>query len=250
MKIYVLNLVGKRAARAVVGISLVLVILIASVVGAVSRIYGEELIGASADGLPYERMVIIDAGHGGEDSGAVGVGGVLEKDLNLQIALEIGRMLEEKGYVVVYTRTDDRLLYNEDENIYGIRKISDLKNRCKVAGRYPEAIFVSIHMNSFGSSKYSGFQVYYSEKNESSISLADLIQNRVVSDVQKENKRKIKPGGDMYVLENIANPAVLIECGFLTNEAECKKLSEKEYQKELSFSIVCGIIEYMDKNQK
>lgn len=250
MKIYVLNLIGKRATRVLVGLSLVLVIATASVIGLVSRMYGEQIIGASSDALPYEKIIIIDAGHGGEDSGAVGVTGALEKDLNLEIALEIGRAFEEKGYVVVYTRTDDRLLYNEDENIYGIRKISDLKNRCKVAERYPDSILVSIHMNSFGSSKYSGLQVYYSEKNEESRTLADYIQNRVVSDIQKDNKRAIKSGGDMYILENVTNPAVLIECGFLTNEEECKKLSEKEYQKELSFSIVCGIIEYIDKNEK
>ena len=89
--------------------------------------------------------------------------------------------------------------------------------------------------------------MYYAENNENSRILADSVQNRVVNDLQKDNKRVIKPGKDMYLLENIANTAVLIECGFLTNKDECKKLSEKEYQKELSFSIVCGIIEYIEK---
>ena len=247
MKIFVLNLVSKRARVAFTSVLLVFVVVLASIVGAISGIVSEDMINASSDNLPYDKIVIIDAGHGGEDSGAVGVTGVLEKDLNLQIALEVGRAFEEKGYVVVYTRTDDRLLYTEEENIHGIRKISDLKNRCKVADKYPESIFVSIHMNSFGSSKYSGLQVYYSEKNEESRALADAIQNKVISDLQKDNNRVIKPGKNMYILENIDNTAVLIECGFITNEAECKKLSEKEYQKELSFSIVCGIIEYMEK---
>ena len=250
MKIYVLDLIGKRASRAVIGMLLVLVIVFASVFGIVTRGYGESLIIQAADAIPYDKIIIIDAGHGGEDPGAVGEGGILEKDINLQIALEMGRAFEEKGYVVVYTRTDDRLLYTEEENIKGIRKISDLKNRCKIAERYPNCIFVSLHVNSFGSSKYSGLQVYYSQENVESQALAGYIQDRVKTDLQNDNNRKIKPGKDIYILENISNTAVLIECGFITNKEECKKLSEKEYQKQLSFSIVCGIIDYIEKTAK
>jgi N-acetylmuramoyl-L-alanine amidase len=250
MKIFVVNFTHKRAATVAISISLAAIIALASVVGLISGMLGDELVDAVMGSSDEGKIVIIDAGHGGEDSGAVGVNGALEKDLNLQIALEVGAAFEEKGYVVVYTRTDDRLLYTEEENIHGIRKISDLKNRCKVAEKYPEAIFVSIHMNSFGMSKYSGLQVYYSKQNEQSLRLAESIQNKVQSTLQKDNSRKVKAGDGMYLLENIANTAVLIECGFLTNEAECKKLSEKEYQKELSFSIVCGIIEYIEQNGK
>lgn len=250
MKIYVLNFIGKRARNAFVSIFIIMLVLMSTVIGAVAGVLGENLADVSANALPYEKLIVIDAGHGGEDSGAVGVNGALEKDLNLQITLEIGKALEEKGYVVVYTRTDDRLLYTEEENIKGIRKISDLKNRCKIAARYPNSVFVSIHMNSFGSSKYSGLQVYYSEKNDESRLLADSIQNKVINDLQKTNNRVTKPGKDMYILENIDNTAVLIECGFLSNKEECEKLSEKEYQKELSFSIVCAIIEYIEKTNQ
>ena len=247
MKIWVVNLTKKRTIRAFAGISLALIVLISIVIGFIGKSYEDIIISSKADALPYEKIIILDAGHGGEDPGAVGANGLYEKDLNLQFAFEIGKALEEKGYIVVYTRTEDRLLYKEEENIKGIRKISDLKNRCQIAERYPDSIFVSIHMNSFGSSKYSGLQVYYSQKNNNSQALADLIQNKVISDLQPNNNRVIKPGNDMYILENINNTAVLIECGFLTNQDECKKLSEKEYQKELSFSIVCGIIEYIEK---
>ena len=249
MKIFVLNLIGKRKRQALVGSIVVLMVILSCIVGVITRGIGDDLTMVTGT-LPVEKIIIVDAGHGGEDPGAVGVNGVLEKDINLQMALEIGRAFEEKGYIVVYTRTDDRLLYSEEENIKGIRKISDLKNRCKVAARYPDSIFVSIHMNSFGSSKYSGLQVYYSEKNEASQGLANSIQNKVISDIQKDNNRTTKPGKDMYILENIDNTAVLIECGFLTNKAECEKLSKKEYQKELSFSIVCGIIEYIEKSNQ
>ena len=250
MKIYVLNLIGRRMTAGILTVLLVFIVLIAAIIGIVSLHFGENLIAEDTATVPYEKIIVIDPGHGGEDAGATGVNGVLEKDLNMHMALEMGAALEEKGYIVVYTRTDDRLLYTEEENIRGIRKISDLKNRCEVAKRYPTSVFVSVHMNSFGSEKYSGLQVYYSEKNSESKILADGIQNRVISDIQKDNNRVTKPGKDIYILENIDNTAVLIECGFLTNKEECEKLSQKEYQKELSFSIVCAIIEYIEETNQ
>lgn len=247
MKIFVVNLVNRKQLYTITSLLLILVVLTSASIGVVTNIYSDDLIFVGAEGVPYNKIVILDAGHGGEDSGAIGVNGALEKDLNLQLARAIGTILEEKGYIVVYTRTDDRLLYTEEENIKGIRKISDLKNRCSFAEKYPESIFVSIHMNSFGSKKYSGLQVYYTEGNDESYSLAQSIQSKVKNDLQKDNNRVIKSGSNIYLLENIQNTAVLIECGFLTNPEECEKLSKKDYQKELSFSIVCGIIEYIEK---
>ncbi|MBE6532520.1 MAG: N-acetylmuramoyl-L-alanine amidase [Ruminococcaceae bacterium] len=246
MRIYVLNLKKHRFATTFTAVVLALIILSAISISVVTRIFRNELFIEKAAAIPYEKIVILDAGHGGEDSGAIGKNGRLEKDLNLEIALEIGAALEERGYVVVYTRTDDRLLYTESENIKGIRKISDLKNRCKVAANYPDSTFVSIHMNSFGGEKYSGLQVYHKPDDSESRALADAIQQRVITEIQPENNRKIKSGSGMYVLENVENTAVLIECGFLTNRDECEKLSEKEYQKRLSLSIVCAIIEYIE----
>ena len=126
-------------------------------------------------------------------------------------------------------------------------KRSDLKNRCKAANKYPDSILVSIHMNSFGDGKYSGLQVYYSSNDDESRVLAEKIQSSVRDSLQKENKRVIKEGKGMYILDKSDPTSVLIECGFLSNKEECEKLSEKEYQKELSFSIVCGIIEYIEE---
>ena len=242
----VINFKKYKMAYSVSCILLILVILCSISVSVVTKIYQNELFITPTDAVPYYKIIIIDPGHGGEDPGTVGVNGVLEKDLNLSYALEIGKLLEEKGYIIVYTRTDDRLLYSEDENIKGIRKISDLKNRVKVAERYPESVYISVHMNAFGDSRYSGLQMYYSD-NEESGKLAKTIQSRVKNDIQQDNNRIAKAGKDMYVLENVKNCAVLIECGFLSNEAECKKLSQKEYQKQLCFAIVCGIIEYMEQ---
>lgn len=245
MRIFVVNLKKNTFSFRLCAVLLALTVLLSSAAGIIIDRYGESLLTVSSDS-EQAKTVIIDAGHGGEDSGAVGTNGVYEKNLNLSIALLIGEMLSERGYSVIYTRTDDRLLYKPEENIKGIRKISDLKNRCAIARDNPEAFFVSIHMNSFGQSKYSGLQVYYSADNEQSRLLADSVQSKVKETLQEGNNRKIKKGKGIYLLEHIENPAVLIECGFLTNPEECEKLSDKEYQKELSFAIVCGIIEYIN----
>ena len=189
-----------------------------------------------------EKIIILDAGHGGEDCGAIGITGVYEKDLNLTIAEEIGELLTNGGYAVVYTRTQDKLLYTESENIKGIRKISDLKNRCKIAAEYPDALFVSIHMNSFSNEKYSGLQVYYSPEDEESRQLASSVQSSVKNSLQSENQRKIKKGEGMYVLENVDNTAILIECGFLSNETDLENLTNTEYQQKLAFACFCGIV--------
>ena len=198
-----------------------------------------------ADGQP---IIILDAGHGGEDCGAIGVNGIYEKDINLQIATLIGEELAARGFTVLQTRTEDKLLYTEAENIKGIRKISDLKNRVKIFNSYESAVVVSIHMNSFSASKYSGLQVYYSHT-EGSLGLATEIKESVKESLQPENKRNVKLGDGIYVLKHSEHPSVLVECGFLSNPEECELLSKKEYQKSLSFSIVCGIINYVEKSQ-
>lgn len=243
MRIYVVN--GRKALKFIKLISVILLLAIG--ICTISDILERKFVSTSSE-ANVGKVIIIDAGHGGEDSGAIGVTGVLEKDLNLSIALQLCEALKQKGYTVILTRTEDKMLYLPEENIKGMRKISDLKNRCKLTENFKDCILISIHMNSYGSSKYSGLQVYYQEDNDESKLLASKIQNSVRESLQQENNRQIKSGRSLYLLENTKCPSVIVECGFLSNENECKKLSEKEYQKELSFSIIYGIIEYI--NQK
>lgn len=245
MRIITVNLKRIRNITRISCILVVLIVLLSGAIGFISKIMRRDDTSLT-DTTPYEKIVIIDAGHGGEDSGAVGVSGVLEKDLNLDIALTLGRILEERGYIPVYTRLDDRLLYKDEENIKGIRKISDLKNRCSFASNYSDSLFVSIHMNSFGDEKYSGLQVYYSESHGSSLA-AELVQASVKELLQPSNNRKIKSGKKIYVLENTENPAILIECGFITNKEECKKLENADYREKLASAIADGIIKYLEK---
>ena len=190
-----------------------------------------------------ERVFILDAGHGGEDCGAIGKNGTYEKDLNFEITMELGRQLSDLGYTVIYTRTEDKLLYTEEENIKGLRKIYDLKNRVRIAEGFADATFVSLHMNSFSDPRYDGLQVFYSGNNEESYALAVSVQAQVKEKMQPSNNRNIREGNGLYLMENLSCPAILIECGFISNPSECEKLCEKEYQKQLCFAILCGIID-------
>ncbi len=195
-------------------------------------------------------IVILDAGHGGEDSGTVGINGVLEKDLNLAVSQNLAALLRSAGITVIETRTEDRLLYTEAENIKGYRKLYDLKNRLAVATAHPDAIFISLHMNSFPEERYKGLQIYYSQNNEESRILAARLQKEVKAALQPDNDRKIKPASStIYLLDRAENPALLIECGFLSNPEESTALSEEDYRKELSFVLFCGIINHISENK-
>ena len=192
--------------------------------------------------------VVLDAGHGGVDGGAIGVNGSVEKDINLAVTLKIGRLLSEAGVRVVYTRQDDREVCSDEERDSGHRKMYDLKNRLAIAHATEGAVLVSIHMNTYSSPNCQGLQVYYAPVAPEGRILADKIQARVCADLQPNNHRTVKAAGEsIYLLHHATCPAVLVECGFLSSPVECKKLSDKDYQRELSFSIFCAIIEYIEQ---
>ena len=197
---------------------------------------------------PSLPVIIIDAGHGGEDGGAVSKNGTLEKDLNLSISKKLCDIFKAAGYEVVMTRETDTMLYDKNADYKGRKKELDLGKRVEIANSYENAIFISIHMNSFPDAKYSGLQVYYSKNHPGSAEVAENIQSTVRDALQKENGRQIKPAGqNIFVLDRIRIPAVLIECGFLSNAHECQKLSEEEYQKKLSLAIFLSVSKYIDK---
>ena len=196
-----------------------------------------------------QLVLVLDAGHGGEDGGAVGADGTQEKKLNMAVTRMLGGLLEAAGYTVVYTRTEDKLLYTEAQNIRGQRKMYDLRNRLAIAEGQDRAILVSIHMNKFTDPQYSGLQVYYGKQAASSRSLAERIQAAVRGDLQPSNRRTVKAAGEeIYLLHRASMPAVLIECGFLSNPEECARLLQEDYQKQLSFSIFCAMMEYISQD--
>ncbi|MBQ4585881.1 MAG: N-acetylmuramoyl-L-alanine amidase [Clostridia bacterium] len=190
--------------------------------------------------------IVIDAGHGGEDPGAVGSDGTLEKDLNLEISTLIYALCELNGNNAILTRCDDKLLYDyydDLEDYTGHKKVYDLKNRLKITESQRNPIYVGIHMNKFQESKYSGLQVYYSKHNEKSSSLASDISKRTKEFLQPYNKRQPKVAGSgIYILDNLECPSVLIECGFMSNESELEALKNEEYRKRLAICIFSSLI--------
>lgn len=196
-----------------------------------------------------KKTVILDAGHGGFDGGA-SAGDVLEKDINLKIALFLADHLKLSGYDVILTREDDSATNDEGDRIRN-KKISDMKNRLALMKSYPDAFFVSIHLNKYSNSQPKGTQVFYSQKTTESKLLAQSIQQTVKELLQSDNHREIKPATrDTYLLYNAPIPAVIVECGFLSNPAELALLKTEEYQKKMAFAVYCGIIAGEDAEQQ
>ena len=192
-----------------------------------------------------EKILVIDAGHGGEDPGAVS-DNIKEKDINLKIAKILNDISVSNGLKTAMTRTEDVLLYNAGEEKR--KKYYDIHNRLTTAESYGKnSVFISIHLNKYPVEKYFGLQTFYSDNSEKSILLAELIQKNARIFVP-ENTRKIKNGrGTSLILEKLETPAVLIECGFLSNKKEAENLQNDIYQKQLALSIYCGICEYLEE---
>ncbi len=211
-----------------------------------ARLYDKvSAIYAAGQSLMEKPIVILDAGHGGFDGGAVASDGTIEKDINLKIALTLQDFLMQSGIMVVMTRENDVSTDTTEAKKIASRKKSDLQNRLELMNQYPEAVFVSIHLNKFTTSAANGSQVFYSAKTEKSKWLSECIQQSIVQKLQPENKRVNKQAtSSTYLLYNATIPAVLVECGFLSNRTELQKLKDEGYQKRMAFCIYCGIIEY------
>lgn len=206
-----------------------------------------EKLAVDAASTKVNQTVIIDAGHGGPDGGTSADDGTLEKDLNLQIAIKLNESLNSMGIKTVMIRTEDISVHDASANTIRQKKVSDLKNRLKIINETNNSIFVSIHQNHFSDSRYSGTQVFYSKNNPQSSVLADCIRQSVISDLQKDNTRETKPSGtDIYLLYHAESPAVMVECGFLSNINESKNLKNENYQKELAFVLALGISDYLN----
>lgn len=191
--------------------------------------------------------IVIDAGHGGEDGGA-GDNGLLEKDVNLSIALKLRDMLVSSGCRVVMTRDQDISLGSGDT--VRERKVDDIKKRTEIINSDKNSILVSIHQNKFPQSKYYGTQIFCSANDARSARLGECIRQSVTGLLQKENKRELKTDdGSVYILKKAEVPAVIVECGFLSNPEEAKKLSDDDYRSQMSFAIMCGVLEYLNQSE-
>jgi N-acetylmuramoyl-L-alanine amidase len=198
---------------------------------------------------PSSYTVVLDAGHGGEDGGAVSAGGIMEKELNLQITRKVAALLRAAGVNVVLTREGDRLLYDRTQNYQGRKKALDLAARRAIAEKTENCVFVSIHMNAYPLSQYRGLQVWYSPNHPHSRALAECLQTKVQESLQPENDRRIKAAtSSIYLLHHLECPAILVECGFLSNPEEAEKLSSPAYQRQLAFVLALSILQAQRTN--
>ena len=208
-------------------------------------LFGEKTIPAmNEEKFVYKRKcIIIDAGHGGVDGGATSCTGVLESQLNLQIALRLEDLLHLVGVDTAMIRREDVSVYTEGESI-AAKKVSDLKERVRIVNSTNNAVLISIHQNTFSDPRYSGAQVFYATS-EGSQKLARAMQQALVESLNPESNRKAKKGSSIYLLEKIKNTGVLVECGFLSNPEEEKKLRTDAYQLKLCAviaSVLCNDI--------
>ncbi len=197
----------------------------------------------SGAGLP---VIILDAGHGGIDSGCVSINGAEEKNINLSIMLKLREMLRAAGFDTIVTRDSDKSIHDIGITGLGKQKKSDMENRLKIVNSVPNAVFVSVHQNQFTDPKYYGAQMFYPQNSAESERLAGILQHSIVSNLQPENQRETKPVGDeIYLLHFAKCPAVMAECGFLSNQEEADKLESEDYQSVMAFSLFEGICEYV-----
>lgn len=215
-----------------------------------AMLYFTFMANSSADGVMtkpvLKQTVIIDAGHGGDDGGAIGIDGTVEKDINLDIALKLEKLLKFYGFDVIMTRTEDIMTCDDGLDSLRKRKVSDIHNRFDILEKNPDAVFISIHQNKFEDNSQHGTQVFYSGNNDESKILAESIQNSIVSVLQPDNSRVVKKSGSgIYLLYHAKLPAVLVECGFISNPAEVKKLNDENYRMKIAILIADGLIKYL-----
>lgn len=184
---------------------------------------------------------------GTPDEGAESKNGITEAQINLEITLKVQKLLEQNGSTVVLTRSDENSICDVDSKTLRQKKISDVRNRVKIANNNSADIFVSIHLNKIPQTQYFGWQCFYNTKNEKSITLAKSIQENLNKSIQKENERVAMKLDNIYIMKNVEIPISIVECGFLSNPQEEQQLQEESYQDRLAWGIYNGIVEYFSK---
>lgn len=190
-----------------------------------------------------EKVIVIDAGHGGADPGMIGIGGLEEKGINLAVSMKLKEALENQGFTVVMTRQEDKGLYEEGTRN---KKVQDMQNRIEIMEKAKPILAVSIHQNSYTEESVKGPQVFYYETSAEGQKLAVNIQSALNTELSTERPRKEKGNTSYFLLKK--SPCVLniVECGFLTNKQEAELLQTEEYQQKIVEAVVKGIVQYME----
>lgn len=224
-------------------LSVIMTMLLLVSVVYVGREMASYVAGRSVDVKEEKRCVVIDAGHGGDDPGKVGINGANEKDVNLEIARLVKQFLEENDIEVVMTRESDEGLYDVNASN---KKVQDMKRRIELIEEVKPMVTVSIHQNSYPEEYVHGAQVFYYTGSVQGELLAECIQKQLVAKVDSENNRRIKANDSYYLLKKTDIPIVIVECGFLSNSAEAQKLCTQEYQERVAWAIHIGILQYLN----
>lgn len=185
--------------------------------------------------------IVIDAGHGGRDNGCSGSNGSKESEINLDISKKLQVYLQSLGVRVVMTRYDGNGLYEADADNY---KQSDMEKRIEIINEASPDMVISIHQNSYSDKSQKGAQVFYREGDELSFDFASSVQSQLLS--QLPSARKEANAGDYYILNECGLPAIIVECGYLTNAEEEQLLISDDYQSKVAYSIMCGVVKYFD----
>ena len=197
---------------------------------------------AAAAEVEAAPLVAVDAGHGGEDPGKVGVNDVLEKDVNLQIARKLKEYLESQGVRAELLREEDAGLNDADASN---KKVQDLQRRCDRIHELQPACTVSIHQNSYPEASVKGAQVFYYTHSAEGEALAKDIQEQLIGQVDPENHRQAKGNTTYYLLKKTDVPLAIVECGFLSNPQEAELLTQEDYQTRVAKAVEDGILEYL-----
>lgn len=198
--------------------------------------------------VPSAPTVVLDAGHGGEDGGAVSASGVRESELNLAITLRTDAVLRLLGYDTVLVRADDRAVYSAGAGTIAEKKVSDIKNRVALVERTPNALLLSIHQNTFPQTQYAGAQVFFAPT-QGSERLAEIAQTLLCTRVDPANHRKSKQiPQSVYLMNHVGCTAVLAECGFLSNEREAAALQTDAYQTKLALALAAAVNQYTQES--
>lgn len=212
-----------------------------------------------------DTVIVIDAGHGGADPGAVAQNGsVVEKEINLAIAAKLQAYLQEGGYTVIMTRTEDQEVSAEAGSSGGAntdgeasagnaantgsRKQADMRSRKQIMEDSGAQLMISIHQNSFTQTQYHGPQVFFQAQSPEAAALALLVQGNLNQLAASGGAREAKANDSYYVLKNASMPAILVECGFVSNPEEAARLTEEAYQKKIAWGIYCGIEKYLQSD--
>ena len=214
----------------------------AVILSALTLNHSEPFLSAWTEGEGSPYTVVIDPGHGGEDGGATDSLGRKESEINLDISLRVRDLLHFLGVQTKMIREDDRSVSTQGDTI-AQRKVSDIRTRVELTESTPNALLLSIHQNHFSQSQYRGAQVFYAQTQGSEV-WAKSLQERICTDLDPNNHRQAKESADVYLLKHIHCPAILVECGFLSNFEEATLLQTSEYQKKLAAVIACCTLSY------